>query len=126
MAPGADASLIDRAVRPCDDFYRFACGSWIDRTRLPADKARWTRSFDEMQERNAWKLRAILEEQAAGRIDPQDRYGALAGDLYAACMDEAGAEARGPSELRAAWERIDGVQDPRSLGRVVAALHAEG
>jgi len=125
-APGIDASLLDRSVRPCDDFYRFACGGWIARTRLPSDKARWARSFDEMRERNAWKLRAILEEQAAGRIDPQDRYGALTGDLYAACMDETGAEARGIEELHAAWARVDVVQDARSLGRVVAGLHAEG
>jgi len=125
-APGIDSSLVDRKVRPCDDFYRFACGGWIDRTRLPDDKARWTRSFDEMRERNAWKLRAILEEQAAGQVDPQDRHGSLTGDLYAACMDEAGAEARGPEELRAAWAQVEGVQDAHSLGLAVARLHGEG
>ncbi len=125
-APGIDPSLLDRSVRPCDDFYRFACGGWIDRTRLPGDKARWSRAFDETRERNAWKLRAILEEQAEGRIDPQDRYGAQTGDLYAACMDEAGAEAGGLAELRAAWAPVEEVQDARSLGLALARLHGEG
>jgi len=125
-APGIDPSLLDRSVRPCDDFYRFACGVWMDRTRLPPDKARWGRSFDEMRERNAWKLRAILEEQAAGRADPQDRFAGLTGDLYAACMDEGAAEARGLQALRAAWAEVEGVRDSLTLGRAVARLHGAG
>ncbi|ESN91902.1 hypothetical protein HELRODRAFT_181958 [Helobdella robusta] len=30
-------SNIDTNVNPCDDFYKFACGSWIERTSIPDD-----------------------------------------------------------------------------------------
>jgi len=35
---GFDLSGMDRSVRPGDDFYRFANGSWARRTPIPADK----------------------------------------------------------------------------------------
>ena len=40
-AVGLDGQALDRSVRPCQDFYRFACGGWIKRARIPGDKARW-------------------------------------------------------------------------------------
>ena len=38
-------SSMDPKADPCDDFYRYACGGWLDSTKLPADQARWSRSF---------------------------------------------------------------------------------
>ena len=41
---GLDVTVLDRKVKPCDDFYKFACGGWIKRTKIPGDKPRWVRA----------------------------------------------------------------------------------
>jgi len=57
---GIDIAAMDPAVSPCENFYRFACGTWIAKNPLPADRSRWSR-FDSLGEGNLEKLRRILE-----------------------------------------------------------------
>jgi len=125
-APAVDPSMLDASVKPCDDFYAYACGGWLARTAIPPDKAVWSHSFSLIEERNLKYLRDIAEQDAAGRIDPADRYPAKVGDFWAACMDEEGIERRGTSDLAALWAQLDRVSDVRSLTREVAALHRVG
>src|SRR6266542_1549738 len=61
------------------------------------------------RERNLAELRAILDTEAAGKIDPRDRFADKVANFYASCMDEQGVEGRGLDELRAAWARLDGL-----------------
>jgi endothelin-converting enzyme/putative endopeptidase len=121
---GIDASILDRSVSPCEDFYRFACGGWLERTAIPGDQATWSRSFSEIDERNRAQLRAIAEAAAAGKLGPGDRFADLVGTYFGACMDEPAIEARGLADLRAAWEELDAVKDARTIGLAVARLHA--
>jgi putative endopeptidase len=38
---GYDLTAIDRSVKPGDDFFRFAGGSWMKKTQIPADRVQW-------------------------------------------------------------------------------------
>src|SRR4051812_3448409 len=58
---GLDGAALDRKVDPCSDFYRFACGGWLDTTQIPADKPAYSRSFTVIADRNEADLRAIVE-----------------------------------------------------------------
>ncbi|HEX8908730.1 MAG TPA: M13 family metallopeptidase [Anaeromyxobacteraceae bacterium] len=124
--PGIDPSIVDASVKPCDDFYRYACGGWLKRTPIPPEKSIWSRGFSEVEERNVALLRDIAGADAEGRLDPKDRFPGKVGDFFAACMDEAGIEARGTRDLLAAWARIDQVQDVPALAREVGLLHRQG
>ncbi len=123
--PGFDVTAIDRKVNPCDDFYAFACGGWIASNEIPADKSRWGR-FDQLAESDLNKLHDILTAAAAGKSEPQDRFGDKVGDFFAACMDQEGTEKTGLADLKAEWTKIEAVKDPVSLSRAVGRLHGTG
>ena len=64
--PRFSVENMDRSVDPAGDFYRFAAGNWVKSHPVPADKSRWS-GFDELQDRNWFLLREILETSAAGK-----------------------------------------------------------
>ncbi|ACL64614.1 Endothelin-converting enzyme 1 [Anaeromyxobacter dehalogenans 2CP-1] len=124
--PPLDEAALDRSADACQDFYRFACGGWIARTEIPADRSAWSRGFAELDERNTAQLRRILEAAAAGRADPADAFSGKVGDYFGSCMDERGIEARGLADLKAGWARIDAIADRPALAAELARLHGAG
>ena len=122
--PGFDPTAIDRGTPACADFYQFACGNWTARNPVPPDRARWGR-FDELAERNQTALRGILEKVQAN--DPRrEAIDQKIGDQYAACMDEAGIEAKGIAALKPELDRIAGLGSKAGLPGNLAHLHAGG
>lgn len=117
---GLDASALDRNVNPCEDFYQFACGGWIETTEIPADKARWSRSFNGIDERNEQELRRILEE---AQKDPGgDPALEKLGTFYGACMDEQAIEAAGLKPVDPLLKKVRSVKDRASLVDAIIEL----
>lgn len=114
-------AAMDRTADPCVDFYRFACGGWLDTTTLPADQSRWGRGFTEIAERNRLTLRGILEQ--AGK-NPKSEDEKKAGAFYASCMDEAKIEALGTKPLQTLLEEIATVEDGASLMKLAGKMQA--
>lgn len=121
---GFSVSALDRAVDPCTDFYRFACGSWLAQNPVPADQSTWGR-FHELAERNRVILRGILEkaaEPSAARTADE----AKLGDYYASCMDEKAAENLGYAPLKGYLADIAAIKDADGVSKEIVRLYADG
>lgn len=116
-----DLSWMDTSVSPCENFYKYSCGGWIQNNPVPADQSRWG-TFNQLAERNRARLRTILET-AAKEPTPETR---KIGDYYASCMDEQGIEKRGIAALKPELDRIAALKSRKELPRTVAYLHNLG
>ena len=121
---GVDKAALDPSVNACDDFYQYACGTWMKQTQIPADESSWSRSFNVIHDRNEEILHQILEGYAKGE-NQSEPYAKQLGDFYGSCMDEAAIEAAGIKPLEAWFKAIDGVKDPTSLTKLFGRLQSE-
>ncbi len=120
---GVDLSAIDKAADPCQNFYRYACGNWIQTNPVPPEYSRWSR-FNELQNRNQAILRTILDDSAAHQTrSPIDQ---KIGGLYAACSNEGAVDKAGYTPIQSGIEQIRALKDKSALAAEVAQLHKQG
>src|SRR6188474_1915757 len=124
---GAHAA-IDAPAREfdaCSDFYSYANAKWLDATRIPDDRSRWS-TFDIIGERNT----ALLTEAFAAEIKDSKFAAASAQrkvvDYYASGLDLEGIERAGLKPLEALLEAIDRTAEPATLSATVARLQQSG
>ncbi|MGA0799603.1 MAG: M13 family metallopeptidase [Steroidobacteraceae bacterium] len=122
VAPMASSTLrsglyldgFDRSVRPQDDLYRFAGGTWLAKTEIPADRSNYG-TFSKLEDDAIAALRALAEAAAADTQKAPGSDRQKLGDLYAAYMDEQGIEQRGLAPLKEELARIDSISDARAV-----------
>ncbi len=119
--PGLDIDAMDRSADACTDFYQYTCGGWIKNNPIPVDQAHWS-VYGRLAKDNQQFLWGILDGLSTGggeRTQAQQQIG----DLFAACMDEATAEKRAATPLRAQLDAIAAMKSKRDLPAVLADLH---
>jgi endothelin-converting enzyme/putative endopeptidase len=112
---GVDLSARDAAIKPGDDFWRYANNTWFQANPIPADRTSWGVGTVLSEDVEA-QLRDIVETANRGS-DPVSRQVAA---MYASWMDEAGIEARGAAVLRPYLDRIAAAQTRDDLIRLFA------
>lgn len=123
--PRFSVDHIDRRADPAQDFYRFACGRWLDANPVPADKTRWS-GFDELRERNFELLRDLLEDaQRTARTSSTSPRSQI-GRFYAAAMDRPLREKLGIRPILPDLKRIQSARSVGALLPLLARFHRDG
>jgi putative endopeptidase len=113
---GIRLSDMDSAVKPGDDFFRYANGHWLDTTQIAPDRT--SAGIDVVLADEAeQQVRAIAEE---GESKPTSAAEKQIGDLYASWMDEAGIEKAGTAPLKPYLARIAGLKDTHAVAMLMA------
>ncbi len=110
---GFAAAGMDKGVKPGNDFWTYANGTWDKQTPIPADRSSFG-AFALLNDLSRERTRAIIEEaaKAGPGADADTR---RVGTFYAAFMDEKGIEARGTAPIQADLARIAAIRDVHDL-----------
>jgi len=108
LESGIDFAGMDRSVRPQDDFFAYANGTWVETTEIPGDQSGWG-SFNILRDSSLAQLQTIIEKSAADAGENDS--GAKIGNFYNAYMNEERVNALGISPLASILTRIDALSN---------------
>ena len=102
---------MDTTAKPCDDFDRFANGTWKDNNPVPSTEAIWG-TFDILEKENQEvNVKSIIDTLMAKQDAPKGSPAQLVGDFYRAYMDTTTLEQMVATPLKPWMDRIDGLKD---------------
>lgn len=122
---GIDVKNIDSTAKPTDDFYQFVNGNWLKNNPIPESESRWG-SFNELQEKNVAKLRAILDDATSDKAAAAGSNKQKIGDFYSVACDSVKLNADGITPLKDEFAAIDNIKTSDDLIKAVAHLHTIG
>ncbi len=120
-----DPANMDLSVKPGDDFYTYASGTWVKNNPVPAKETRWG-SFNELRDFNINAVKSLVEEAAADKSAPAGSVKRRVGDFFAAAMDTVAIEKLGYTPIKADLEKIKQIKDVQGVLDQVAYMRVSG
>jgi putative endopeptidase len=119
MGPwGFDLSGRDLTVKPGQDFFDYANGTYVAHMAIPADRSRYG-VFDALNELSVNRMRAVAEAAAADKAATGER--AKIGAYYRSFMDEAAVNAAGAKPLAKDLAAIRAAKTRDDVARLMGA-----
>ncbi|WP_233841196.1 M13 family metallopeptidase [Dyella sp. 2HG41-7] len=116
---GIDLKGVDHAIKPGDDFFGYANGTWVKNTQIPADRSStgtFLQVYQLAEKQTSQLIRNVAQSHpAAGTNDRK------IADYYAAYMNEANIEKLGVTPLKSAFDHIDAIKTRDDLAGVLGS-----
>jgi putative endopeptidase len=122
LKSGIKTDELDPQIRPQDDLFRHVNERWLERTEIPADKARYG-SFHILADEAEAAVRTIIEEAQQAQEGTGER---AFGDLFTSFMDTERIERLGVEPIRNQLAYADGVDSVARLLEVIGSLERHG
>lgn len=120
-----DPANMDLTVKPGDDFYEYASGTWVKNNPVPAKETRWG-SFNMLRDFNINAVKSILQKAAADKKALPGSVEKRVGDFYAAGMDTVAIEKLGYTPIKADLARIKAIKDLPGVLKEISYLRSQG
>ncbi len=113
-----DRSNLDPSCKPCEDFWRYANGGWLDKNPIPARYPSWG-TIMVLRDANKERLRTMLEAPATASADSGER---KVREFYSSCMDTARIDALGAKPIEPDLKQVERIRTVKDIGAVLATL----
>ena len=120
-----DPANMDKSVKPGDDFYKYASGSWVKANPVPAKETRWG-SFAILRDFNINAVKDVLEKAAADKTAVPGSVTKRVADFYSAGMDSLTIEKRGFSPIQQLLNSINAISTKAALQKMMAYMRTSG
>ena len=121
--PDLLAANIDSTVKPGEDFFQWASGTWMKNNPIPASESSWGMGHLVYEELYAIK-RTINEKAAAnGKAEGDEK---KVGDFWTVAMDSVKADQLGSAPIAQELALIEGIRTPADAINVAAQLNPIG
>ncbi|XP_035221572.1 neprilysin-2-like [Stegodyphus dumicola] len=97
-------SNLDATEKPCNDFYQFACGGWLNKHAIPEGKYLIS-VVSELQDGINRKLRSLLEEES---VEDEPYFIQMIKRFYYSCMDLERIQQKGSEPLKKVLKDLGG------------------
>jgi len=121
---GLDLSMMDKSVRPQDDFYNYVNGSWMKTAKIPSDKPTWgsfNKLADDTDNNSMTILNSLLKDKFTDGTE-----GKKIQDLYAAYMNMQKRNADGIKPIQANLNKIDAIKNLQDLQNYLISVTKDG
>ncbi len=118
------ADNLDTTFSPSRDFFEYANGGWIKRNPIPPDQSNWGIG-NLVFEENLKRLREISENAAKSKAAKGTSEQKI-GDFWSTAMDSARIEQNGLKPLQPYFDKINAINDVKSLVATVAEIKKIG